>query len=925
MSQIGIWIQYVFIATYNGEFPQLSKFCIIKIMTANVIRNITAGIACFSLFLLLSSWQRCTVPTSVHAEDLLLSETFDNGIPTEWKPFLNYWRLNDQQWYGQDGKILFDPARGVADPNDGAHDGLFMYDGGALWKNYTINADVTGLFSGIWFRGEQRDASISGQWVTGYYFYVTARELRLDKLMTQENCTRYCGRPEYLHHFSNPTSIGRATFSTDENTPHHVEITASGSEITVSVDGTQYFNVQDSDFTQGTVGFVTYKKTASFDNIRVVGSIVHDTTPPICNIQNTAELKTFEKIPPYLQGFRSVDNESYIVSGNWTIVNSSGQVVERIGTIDGFAPPLPVGRYRATLTVTNGAGLTNQCTQNIGVYSVSGFKGSVSVNVTANYTIPSYSGALHADNNPGRAVIVSWPGRDARFVFWHEASYVPFWEFPNGSGANYQFFEGANGSGELFNMYGRMDKNSNVEIVENSSKMIIVKWWYYDVNKDTGARVGYAEEFFYFFPNGLVLRQMELKSGHSFEPMEVMIINPANTYWWDNVPKEGSSYHVSAAIDIYSGEKRDHWGIPTDNINKAFYNGTGADIRAIEDAEGVLFRSYLKNYPDVFVAYGTNSLVTRGDIIELGEWEYPHFVHWPIGWMNSEWKTATEEEVRTYPTHTSTLGTNIDGNGPYYWLLGVSDAPDSDLISISKEWLSSPFYVPCSPSECTIAQLPPESDIPDPLEDRSSWYYDNAQHLCSNASSYGRIACSINARPVTLKAGWNFIAMPTDLARTDTYWFINQTSEIDAEIGNVTLWTDRHRFEGTISEGGELYGNPVEILSSTPIFAHVAKTTTLEELPYPVSINVPPTISLTAGWNSVVLRSQHVGIGVKSSAFLKDTILDLIQGDTYSKRTISYFDAQSQRWVTHILDNGALYGNDFTLIPGSAYFIWVGE
>ncbi|MBU0975300.1 MAG: hypothetical protein ABIE03_05580 [Patescibacteria group bacterium] len=33
----------------------------------------------------------------------LLNETFDQAPSSAWQPFLNYWRLNPEQWYQEDG------------------------------------------------------------------------------------------------------------------------------------------------------------------------------------------------------------------------------------------------------------------------------------------------------------------------------------------------------------------------------------------------------------------------------------------------------------------------------------------------------------------------------------------------------------------------------------------------------------------------------------------------------------------------------------------------------------------------------------------------------------------------------------------------------------------------------------------------------
>ena len=70
----------------------------------------------------------------------------------------------------------------------------------------------------------------------------------------------------------------------------------------------------------------------------------------------------------------------------------------------------------------------------------------------------------HSDQ-PFLATIVEWPDKAFRFIFSQEAgANDPFFEFKDKSGLRFQFYEGAHGSGELYNRYGRLTKNSKVKI-----------------------------------------------------------------------------------------------------------------------------------------------------------------------------------------------------------------------------------------------------------------------------------------------------------------------------------------------------------------------------------------------------------------------------------------------------------------------------
>src|SRR5204863_531153 len=97
-------------------------------------------------------------------------------------------------------------------------------------------------------------------------------------------------------------------------------------------------------------------------------------------------------------------------------------------------------------------------------------KNDVSIAEVSDYVFGGYTGELpsppHADLNPKRAFVISWKKFPFRFVFAHEASYCPWFEFPSGAGCCFQFFEGNDGWAELFNNFGRKEENSFVDVME---------------------------------------------------------------------------------------------------------------------------------------------------------------------------------------------------------------------------------------------------------------------------------------------------------------------------------------------------------------------------------------------------------------------------------------------------------------------------
>jgi len=272
---------------------------------------------------------------------------------------------------------------------------------------------------------------------------------------------------------------------------------------------------------------------------------------------------------------------------------------------------------------------------------------------------------------------VEWSDKNYKFVFWHEASYVPFWELSDGTGLSYQFFEGAGEGGELFNPYGRKEANSFVTVEDNGlqSNRVKVRWDYYDVNKDTGLRVGHGVEYFYFYHNGLGVREASYTPccgdpRNSVEPFEMMALNPVRgsshgNYWWDNFtyshcantseplskeqcPNDREIFRTYRLMDVYSGDvhtgyaqrpcdtddpnwlpdssKRGQYGC---DINETHGWHEGLSKPNLKALNGVAARAYLKDL-DPFAIYGVKSGFTNVESIEdVGrEWGYPHFIHW---------------------------------------------------------------------------------------------------------------------------------------------------------------------------------------------------------------------------------------------------------------------------------------------------------
>lgn len=232
-------------------------------------------------------------------EPFLLIEEFENPSP-HWEEFLNYWRLNEEQWHykpgaSDDGSQALGHTFwfGVNKPDRGAHDALIMYKepGAEQWADYTFQARAVLFFDdgtdrgqfGMWFRGtgDQED-QLPGRYVTGYYFVLKPGppgRIYLMQLRTDEECGDDC---DYNYHFSNPLELKELRghsdleplgLSIEWGEWYWLKVEVQGPRIRCYVDDVLVFDYYDNvgtTFTEGTVGFFTYiAGDARFDHVSV--------------------------------------------------------------------------------------------------------------------------------------------------------------------------------------------------------------------------------------------------------------------------------------------------------------------------------------------------------------------------------------------------------------------------------------------------------------------------------------------------------------------------------------------------------------------------------------------------------------------------------------------------------------------------------
>ena len=298
----------------------------------------------------------------------------------------------------------------------------------------------------------------------------------------------------------------------------------------------------------------------------------------------------------------------------------------------------------------------------------------------SDYMFGNYQGPLtpcppHADQNPKKAFIIVWEGKPNKFVFWHEASYSPFFLLPSGAGPNFQFWE-SNFGGELFNQYGRMEQHSFVDIIESGPRRVWIRWTYLDVDEKGNPPVLRGTDDFVTYPNGIIWRRQTYQTfypdrddAQCASPLDFFTAVPAGVHYSEIMPKDEQhgDYLAGAFLDVYSNKQ---YNIYWDKSDKPGWNGpyyarrTGAE--SFLDIERSPGRAAVQTYRDG-LAYSTfgdagGYLANRTQLWDNShpdtspcDWGNAKMIHWPIGWVNSGGVIGSDKDIMTYPYHIDTL------------------------------------------------------------------------------------------------------------------------------------------------------------------------------------------------------------------------------------------------------------------------------
>ncbi len=359
----------------------------------------------------------------------------------------------------------------------------------------------------------------------------------------------------------------------------------------------------------------------------------------------------------------------------------------------------------------------------------------VSVVEVSDYVFGNYDGELkyppNADANPRKAFIIFWKNFSHRFIFAHECSYCPIIELPSGAGVCYQFFEGNEGKAELFNAPGRRERNTYVDIMENSSDRVWVRWTYFGVNQFTGEQYYRGVEDFWAYPNGYIVRRQTYSSladnihGHSREPIENIGMCPVGKTWVDVLRKneDTGEHHALVVLNAFTPDRYDvFWKHHPGTLYTATPRRVGSSWQKIENAAGVAIILPMKEgspfcvfgdasgFRHDFTRIKDHSYIDTGGVGWIGQsWD-----HWPIGWLNSQGHEVDKESLQKYPNHFSPAGMDFFAlpneeaeSGIYYSLIGVGGNNLEMIREAAAKWLAMNSGLTKPENLITAAKLPP--------------------------------------------------------------------------------------------------------------------------------------------------------------------------------------------------------------------------
>ena len=301
---------------------------------------------------------------------------------------------------------------------------------------------------------------------------------------------------------------------------------------------------------------------------------------------------------------------------------------------------------------------------------------------------------------PDADVVVRFDSVPYKFIFWHGTSYVPHMVSENNKWSNNEFLEtgcssdgdsGIDGCGEP--MSDKMCRHSHVRIIENNDARVVVQWRYgmVDVHDDFAYVDSYGwgdwgEEFYYIYPDGLVVRKQTLWTSAKnewHEWHEAIVLSGPETRPEDNIEYDAVHLaNIQGGREVYSWQN----GLP-DQLD-------GEDMPLPPDAH--MHKVNLKSQWDHFTIFEQRKLYKAPEAYD-GELTaasaFPWWNHWPVSQVTTDGRWAYEPDRTSHSSFDNVKwrsSLETDRAVTKLLLQGMTDGDILSLVPLARSWEDPP-------------------------------------------------------------------------------------------------------------------------------------------------------------------------------------------------------------------------------------------
>jgi len=265
-------------------------------------------------------------------------------------------------------------------------------------------------------------------------------------------------------------------------------------------------------------------------------------------------------------------------------------------------------------------------------------------------------------------VVVKFDKMPTSVIFWRGTNYGPGWVTENNRWMSDQSCETGSYYGCAEHMADKQNRYSHVRILENTDARVVIHWRYATTDikyRLTNCR-GWADEYFYIYPDGTGVRNVNYHNGHTGWQDVQFLAAPGST------PEDNIYLQALTVANLKGKVYKMDWtnGIPVNKLKDAVISIVNFK------SEYKVFIIYPEDNKGIH-AWGKRERATP-ETHFAGPWN-----HWPVSQMPNDGRFAMRSDRVT----SSALG----GADPYdKALYGFTDKDIATLLPLARFWNHPP-------------------------------------------------------------------------------------------------------------------------------------------------------------------------------------------------------------------------------------------